>query len=462
MLLRRRQLLRSGSALATWLAARETRAAGALVRDRHGVLELPPGFTYRVVSQAGQRMNDGYRVPANPDAMGVFSTPAGLVLMRNHELPQGDDRGPYPPGVPVPREAHDPAAHGGVTKLVFDPETLALRSQSLALCGTYWNCAGGLSPWGWLSCEEIFVPEHGYVFLCPVDAPRLTPAREIKSYGRFRHEAATVDPRTHIAYLTEDREDAAFYRFVPHRPSEPFAGRLQALRVIDRPAFNTSAMATGQALRIDWVDVPNPTPQQDDVRLQVRERGAASFARTEGMWLAGDEVFMCATVGGPIGRGQILRLRLSPDAPTLSVVAQSTDPEALDMPDNITVSPNGDLFVAEDGVEGNFLRRITPEGQVTTFARNAHSTGEFAGPCFAPDGQTMFVNLQREGLTFAIQGPFDRREPAGGLALGSNGGAPLAGVAGLGAGVAVLALAALAQRKRSAAARRSTLSPPAR
>lgn len=451
--MRRRQLLGSASALATLLATGTVRAAdaartGGLVRDPRGMLDLPPGFSYRVVSRQGDRMSDGYRVPGAPDAMGCFDTPAGLVLMRNHEIPPGyADGGPYPPGVPVPAEAYDPHGYGGVTKLVFDPHTLALRSASLALCGTHWNCAGGLSPWGWLSCEEIFEPRHGYVFLCPVDAPQLTAARSIPAYGRFRHEAATVDPRTHIAYLTEDREDAAFYRFLPDRPSEPFVGRLQALRVVDRPRLDTSKLATGEELRIDWVDVPNPDPAQDDVRHQARERGAASFARTEGMWRADDALFMSATVGGPIGRGQIFRLRYADATPTLSVIAQSSDANVLDMPDNLTLGPHGELYVAEDGLEGNSLRRVTPHGEVYEFAHNAHSTGEFAGPCFTPDMQTLFVNLQREGLTFAIQGPFAQLQ---GRSSPRPARAPLAGAAGLGAGALVLAFAALAHRKRAA------------
>jgi secreted PhoX family phosphatase len=35
-------------------------------------------------------------------------------------------------------------------------------------------------------------------------------------------------------------------------------------------------------------------------------------------------------------------------------------------------------------------------------------TGELAGVCFAPDGSTLFFNLQREGVTVAITGPWPR------------------------------------------------------
>jgi secreted PhoX family phosphatase len=33
---------------------------------------------------------------------------------------------------------------------------------------------------------------------------------------------------------------------------------------------------------------------------------------------------------------------------------------------------------------------------------------EFAGATFSPDGQTLFVNIQRPGITFAIWGDWSR------------------------------------------------------
>jgi secreted PhoX family phosphatase len=38
---------------------------------------------------------------------------------------------------------------------------------------------------------------------------------------------------------------------------------------------------------------------------------------------------------------------------------------------------------------------------------------EFAGPTFAPNGKTFFVNTQEPGMTFAIWGPFQRASEAG-------------------------------------------------
>jgi secreted PhoX family phosphatase len=142
------------------------------------------------------------------------------------------------------------------------------------------------------------------------------------------------------------------------------------------------------------------------VRLQAQFQGAARFQRTEGLWLTEHDAFICATSGGPLDRGQVFRLGLD-EGGVLEVLAEAGDLRELDMPDNVCVSPHGVLFVAEDGYDGNFVRTITPEGKIAPFARNARSQTEFAGPCFSPDGGTLFVNLQEEGLTLAIQGPFE-------------------------------------------------------
>jgi uncharacterized protein len=419
----------------------------SLVPDPAGVIDLPRGFSYRILQRFGDPLSDGYRMAGRPDAMGAFAGADGsIVLMRNHELAASHvDSTAFTREQGPPPEAYDQNGTGGVTRVVLDPDTLAIRRSNLVLAGTFWNCAGGLSPWGWLTCEETVVPNHGYVFLCASDAERVSAARPIRGYGRFRHEAACVDPATNIAYLTEDQNDGCFYRFVPSAKNKPFEGKLQALRLMDEPGFDTSPLVPGRSLPVDWVDVPNPDPDDDSVRFQAQAAGAALFRRCEGMWLAVDAAYFCATTGGPIGHGQIFRLGLG-DRPLLDVVTASTDPEVLDNPDNLCVSPDGQLFVAEDSLDGNFLRRVGLGGEIVPFARNARSTGEFAGPCFSPDGRTLFINMQEDQLTLAIRGPFDRlpridAESAGGPTLGSP------GWLGSRGGLALLALAAFGARQ---------------
>jgi hypothetical protein len=53
---------------------------------------------------------------------------------------------------------------------------------------------------------------------------------------------------------------------------------------------------------------------------------------------------------------------------------------------------------------------VLTEDQLTeagkTVAPDDYRTNEFAGACYSPDGQWLFVNVQTPGITFAITGPW--------------------------------------------------------
>src|SRR5687767_3388979 len=60
---------------------------GPLVRDPGGVIDLPAGFSYRILARRGDTMADGFKTPGQPDGMAAFPTDDGkLVLVCNHEL----------------------------------------------------------------------------------------------------------------------------------------------------------------------------------------------------------------------------------------------------------------------------------------------------------------------------------------------------------------------------------------
>lgn len=385
----------------------EDELPGGLIHDADGILDLLPDFSYSIIQRRGQAMSDGFVVPGRPDgAMCSAGKDGEIILLRNHENRDLEgDGSPYLPEHSMPEEAYDTTGLGGVTRVVLDARTLDVKSSNLVLAGTSWNCAGGPSPWGWLTCEEIVRPDHGFVFACSPDASSVQPPQRIEGYGRFRHEAVAIDPETNIAYLTEDQPDGSFYRFVPVDRDEPFSGVLQALRVVEQPGLNTARLPPGQALMIDWVDIPDPAPASDTVRVQAGMLGAARVQRAEGIWLSGKEVFICATSGGRTGCGQVLRLDLERD--TLEVLVESPDRDTLNGPDNICLSPHGMLYIAEDGLGHCFVRRVTLDGEVAPFARNALSQSEITGLCFTPDGETLFLSLQEDGLTLAVRGPFE-------------------------------------------------------
>lgn len=411
--MKRRTLLAAGGAAALLplsllfkRSARPDSDVPGLVRDPARILDLPPDFRYRVLDRPFSPMSDGLRTPALPDGMGCFAGPGHTwILMRNHEV---DRTAALGAGAPA-KDAFDPRAYGGVTRLVVDRASLELVSSNLVLTGTMRNCSGGVSPFGWLTCEESTEPGHGYVFRCRTDATRLLAPERIPAFGRYNHEGACVDPQTLITYLTEDRSDGCLYRSVPHDKATPFAGKLQALAVKGSPRFDTAKnLPPGKELAVEWIDVPEPDPKDDSVRLAAHEKGAALVRRAEGIVFDHDRLFVAATTGGRNGTGQILKLTLGSSGDTLSTVAESPDDDVLDHPDNLALAPWGDLYMAEDGGGSQFVRGLSPRGAIFDVARNAAGFGEIAGVCFSPDGKVLFLNLQRDGYTLAVTGPFER------------------------------------------------------
>lgn len=449
MLTRRQFALGSAASVAfSGLAMRATAQAplgqangyGALTPDPAGLLDLPPGFSYRVISTFGERMADGHRVPDRADGMGVVPLANGrIALIRNHELqPRHHDTGPLRTPGPL-AGAYDAdkdgrALPGGATTLIYEPLSGRVVSEHLSLAGTIRNCAGGTTPWGsWLSCEETLTKagdgvkrDHGWVFEVPASSRGLVPAQPLTALGRFNHEAAAVDPRTGIVYLTEDEKDGLFYRFLPNARGKLAAGgRLQALGFRDAPkggdtrnwkgARNMTPSSWKQAVWVDLEGVDNPG---NDLKNRGHAAGAAFFARGEGVHFGRGELYFMCTSGGPAELGQIFRYRPSrfeggarerTEPGLLQLFLESRDKATLDYGDNIVVAPNGHLIVCEDQYTDqvdNHLRGITPAGRSYPLARLRVQT-EPAGACFAPDGRTLFVNVYSPTKTLAITGPWE-------------------------------------------------------
>lgn len=397
---------------------------GPLVEDSGGVLDLPRGFQYRIISEEGEpEMRGGKFVPSDFDAMGAFRGEGGTtVLVRNHEN-RGNEEFPV-----IGENPYDPTAIGGTTAIVVDKNRKAVE-QYVTSSGQANNCAGGTTPWGtWLTCEETRNTNHGYVFeVDPRDPENDLSKAPIREMGFFSHEAAEVDPETGIVYLTEDDFRGAipgspefetigasrvsfFYRFLPNdRSQQPGAlqrgGKLQAMAIEERPNYNADLAEPGQSFGVVWKDV-NP----EDASASAQAQGCCRFQRLEGMWFGGGAVWFDDTAGGEKRYGQVFRYL--PATNTLELFYESESREDLDAPDNLTVTPWGDLWFAEDGRDGNRIVGITPEGDTYVFASNRLSDSEFAGPVFSPDGETFFVNIQSPGRTFAIWGPFARRNAA--------------------------------------------------
>lgn len=416
-------LVASGCSTRTTLGGAGFAGYGPLIPDPQGLLDLPQGFSYRVLSSLGDAMTDGLKVPDRADGMGCFDLGRGkLALVRNHELGETSDAGgELAHG--FRRNAQGAVHAGGTTTLVLDARTLEVERQFRSLGGTIRNCAGGITPWGsWLTCEESMFSrdedvkkEHGWVFEVPANATGLVQAVPLKAMGRFNHEAACVDPRTGVVYLTEDQEDGLFYRFVPAVPAQlARGGKLQALVLADgiRDSRNKGGvtMNVGAWHQARWVDLDDVEAPADDLRTRGAAAGALVVARGEGIWMGEGELYFTATSGGTAKLGQIFRFRpgTAGRSDALELFFESTSADQFNYGDNLCVAPSGHLVVCEDQYGenvSNHVRGITPEGR--SYAIGFSRTGtETAGACFSPDGRTLFLNLYSPTRTLAITGPW--------------------------------------------------------
>ncbi|MEV7198408.1 alkaline phosphatase PhoX [Streptomyces griseoluteus] len=422
---------------------------GPLVPDPDGILALPVGFSYRVVTYSGRtRLESGEPTPSNHDGTAAFAGPRGAVLLvNNHELkgPRANWEHPVPLAEGL---VYDPAASGGCTVVEVRRDHVA---EWVGIAGTSTNCAGGSTPWGtWLTCEETedragqngMTKDHGYVFeVDPADRRANRAPKPLKALGRYAHEAVVVDPKRGHLFLTEDASgpNGLFYRWTPPegfhhgrgrlRTLADDAGILQAFRCFDsggRFVDDLSrATRTGTVYGVDWVDVPDRDARTVPVRKQFTDGQVTRARKLEGMWWGDGGVYVVSSYAreeSPVRHdGQVWFYDPRRRTLTLKVLlGVNPDPSAdgaFDGPDNITVSPYGGLVIAEDGEGVQHLFGATDGGRTYPIARNELNLGtesapeysEFTGVTFSPDGHTLFANIQDPGIMLAITGPWKRQ-----------------------------------------------------
>ena len=353
--------------------------------DRNGV-RLPEGFSSKIVRRSGEPASPGapYLWHFAPDGGATFATrDRGWIYVSNSEVRAGE---------------------AGVGALRFDAGGQVIASYPI-LSGSERNCAGGPTPWGtWLSCEET---KLGRVWEC--DPLGIEEAVAYPALGIFAHEAVAVDPENGHLYLTEDELNGGLYRFVPDQPATD--GRLN----LEEGTLEIArVLGEGPDGVVEWVPIPDPTFSGDTAtRSQVSER--ATFRGGEGIWYAEGVVYFTTKWDNRVWAYEIGEGMLSLLYDDERFVEEGRETPVLD---NITVSAQGDLLIAEDGGDLQIVG-ISPAERdkdqpsiVRVLQLEGHAGSEIAGPAFDPSGTRLYFSSQRGedgagvGLTYEVTGPF--------------------------------------------------------
>lgn len=385
------------------------------------LLQLPEGFRYRSYGWYGDVMTDGVVCPNLHDGMAVIDQQGSsgrLILVRNHETAGGA------PFLHKPSITFAGDGAGGTTNVIFNVRSERFEKSWSSLAGTIRNCAGGVTPWGtWITSEETDDQGHGWNFDVGPQKGDPTPLYDM---GRFSHEAVMVDPRTGNVYETEDDGNCGFYKFVPFTPGRlKDGGDLYMMKVAGRPNADLGgSFPLNTTWDVEWVRIPDPRATETSCYAQGAALGGARFRRLEGAWWGDRTGYFLSTDGGTVREGQVFEY--NPEAETIRLIYDSQSAGDCENPDNITVTPRGGLLLCEDNSGGTSnpgerLLGLTLNGEIFTFAMNNivlsgsynskvgpgnYRQAEWAGACYSPDGNWLFVNIQTPGVTFAITGPW--------------------------------------------------------
>lgn len=314
--------------------------------------------------------------------------------------------------------------------------------------GTLGNCSGGLTPWGnILTCEENYdgfygetdystgepvhmhsgmswedhypenVPEH-YGWVVEVN-PETGEAQKHIALGRCAHECAKLheleDGRL-VVYTGDDGNDKCLYKFIGSEPGSLKEGTLYVANLEDGK-WESMDYSSQDILQKKYKD-------QTEVLVRARESsldvGGSMLDRPEDIEIdpVTGSILIACTNNTPKENyfGSILKIDESDGYDGLTFTHDTYlaggEETGFACPDNMAFDPKGNLWFTSDmsgSVMGEepyiqfknnglfFVPRSGPKAGEVLQVASAPTHAEFTGPCFSPDGSTLFLSVQHPG-----------------------------------------------------------------
>lgn len=363
------------------------------------------------------------------------------------------------------------------------PESASDESENHRRMGVTGH-SGGYPHWGRddsrfdVSVEPREANRFGWVVeIDPFDASS-TPVKRT-ALGRFKHESATVvlsaDNRV-VVYSGDDQAFEFLYKFVSEKRYNPQSWAANR-DILDSGTLYVAEFLVNGWLR--WLPLQygqgvltreNGFNSQADVLIEARRAatllGATPLDRPEDIAvnhktgavyvaLTKNPARKQAQVDGVNPRannrfGQVVAIFPEQDnhaalSATWDIAILAGDDDSgtagFANPDNLTFDPAGRLWIATDGAEdaigvadGIFATTLEGENPALKQLLRVPEGAEATGPCFTPDGSTLFVSIQHPGADAqnqaAARGRFPDYDPAlparsAVIAVRHNGGLPV-------------------------------------
>lgn len=333
--------------------------------------------------------------------------------------------------------------------------------------GTLANCAGGKTPWNtFLTCEENYdncfgewdySPKPGekkarvypkvtfpkedlswhkfydhpathYGWVVEID-PVSGSAKKHIGLGRFAHEGATVvkaaDGRC-VVYMGDDANDQCVYKYIADKPGSLDDGKLYVAN-IEKGQWLELAMDSHPDFKNRFKD---QVALLTEVRAAAHMLGATKLDRPEDIEINPftNDVIVALTNNKPRGRvhGSLLKIS-EKNSDFLSLTFESEtwiaggSESGLSSPDNLAFDKSGNLWITTDrsgreigtgeysnfGNNGlHFVPMHGPSAGKIFQVASCPNDAEFTGPCFSPDGESLFLCVQHPGeLTKDLNNP---------------------------------------------------------